>query len=430
MNHVGQPILTHFAKRSTTSGRRGFSVLELLVVAAVLVLLLGIAVTVISSVTYSSERSLAENQLRVGMTAARDAAIRSRGGDAAAVFYFREGRTVIQPCVRVGELPPDPNEGIARVWDDNLSADPPLPYEVFVPVPEVEPIVMPRNWTVRGFAPAGSLHTDLPDRRHGWYEWIDESDTTNQLAQTGLWVFPETDFLPRDDQGLIDAPEMQHQGWRRQSFCVRFKAQTGEVIFGDTKPFLVLDAQEAPYRYDNSTPFYAFDVEQQEDTSMAVTRALATGGKQRLSLLLSPLGPDEAIQTLLGNRSTDMILVRPIHTVSLTDERRLASAIGLRGLNRDTASMYRRIELNGPAQQFPLDDSLATFSPGPGGSLEAEMMTRIARYITSAPDTWGETVSLEARVYTMSRYAGQLQSVNPGEEAEAPPSTARIAGIR
>ncbi len=432
----------HHARTSNPSplirhaSRRGFTVLEVLIVAGILVLLLGIAVAVISSVAYSSERALAENQLRVGMTAARDAAIRSKGGDAAAVFYFRDGRAIIQPCVKVGVLPADNAEGLARVWNNALSSDPAQDYEVFVPVPEIEPIVMPRNWTIRGFAPAGSFSKASVDanlREHGWYEWIAEADPTNQLADTGLWVFPETDVLLRDSEGLYTAAltpvNMEELGWRRQTFCVRFEAQTGEVVFGNTDPFLVLDSQEAPYRFDAASPFAMFDIEQQEDPAMAVTRALSPGGRQRLANVIGVASPDVAIQTLLGNRSTDMILARPILTVALTDERRLASAIGLRGLNRDTSSMYRRVAANQPPQDLPLDASLATFPAGTS-TIEAEVMTRIAQYITSTPDTWGEQISLEARVYTMSRYAGQLQEVDAGSESTGQPSGATLAGIK
>ena len=431
MNHVRRSIPSSSTQPARVV-RRGFTVLELLVVAGILVLLLGIAVAVISNVAYSSERSLAENQLRVGMTAARDAAIRSKHGDAAAVFYFRGGRALIQPCVSVGKLvPPDPlnpdyAEWRTRVWDNALSIDTPPQYEVFVPVPEIEPIVMPRNWTIRGFAPAGSLHEDEDGHRNGWYEWIAQADA--QLAKLGLWVFPETNFIPSDDEGLLAIPGMEEQGWRRQTFSVRFEAQTGEVIFGDTKPFLVLDAQEAPYRFDAASPFAVFDVEQQEDTAMAVNRLLSGSGKQRLAALFPSLGADVAIQTLFGSRSTDMILTRPVYSISLTDERRLASAIGLRGLNRDTSSMYRRIDPAAPSTQLPIDDGLATFTGT--GTVESEMMTRVSQYITSRPDTWGEQISLEARVYTMSRYAGQLQEVNAGAEGSGQPGAATLAGIR
>lgn len=430
-SHVASHAASRMASRTP---RRAFTVLELLVVAGILVILLGIAVAVITSVAYSSERSLAENQLRVGMTAARDAAIRSKSGDAAAVFYFKEGRTLIQPCIKVGVLPKDDIEGRARGWSNAPSSDPAVSYEIFVPVPEVEPIVMPRNWTIRGYAPAGSLHattTGTNYRENGWYEWISKAD--NALADVGLWVFPETDVLPRDQQGLLDTAtnggSMEDLGWRRQTFCVRFQAQTGETVFNDAKPFLVLDAQEAPYRFDTASPFSLFDIEQQEEPAMAVTRALASGGAQRLGNITG-LAPDVAMQTVLGNRSTDMVLTRPILTVALTDERRLAAAIGLRGLNRDTASMYRRIPPNAPPADLPIDDTLAPTGFGSSTSVESEMMTRIAQYITAAPDTWGEQISLEARVYTMSRYAGQLQEVETGEEEEGQPSSALLARVK
>ena len=91
-----------------------FTLVELLVVIAIFVLLLAIAVPAFSSMLYSSEQSLADNHLRMGLGAARDAAIRSpQGTDAAAVFFYdpATGRTMILPCIAAGVLKdvnPDP----------------------------------------------------------------------------------------------------------------------------------------------------------------------------------------------------------------------------------------------------------------------------------------------------------------------------------
>lgn len=60
--------------------RGGYTIVELLAVAGILIILLAFAAGALGSLLRSSERSLAENQLRVGLSAARDLALRSESG--------------------------------------------------------------------------------------------------------------------------------------------------------------------------------------------------------------------------------------------------------------------------------------------------------------------------------------------------------------
>ena len=63
----------------------GFTLTELMVVISIVVLLMAIALPAFTGMVRDSEKSLADNQLRVAVGAGRDAAIRSSSGDGAAV---------------------------------------------------------------------------------------------------------------------------------------------------------------------------------------------------------------------------------------------------------------------------------------------------------------------------------------------------------
>jgi len=383
-------------------GRRGFSTLEVLVVAGVLVLLLAVAARAVSGVVYSSQRSLAENQLRAALASARDAAIGSQQGDVGAVFFFRDGRTQVIPCVRVGEI-----SDIPMNYEGVESTSPPKNIEVFVPVDGARAVQMPRGWTVRGYAPAGSLHTASSQagtgtpNENGWYDWIDSAPNVNTLLQGGVWVFPETDFVPSDAQGVFD--DVGDQGWRRQTFMIRFAAQSGEAMIGDTRLVIVVDPLEAEYRFNGV--FQGNDVLQGESLAQRVRKILSGAAS-----VGPPLTIDQQ-RELLGDRSTDTVLTRSIAEFALTDERRLANAIGARALNRDTQSLYRVIEPNATGDaNIPLDASLF------GGTLdEAVVMRRIGDYVGrragQGAGELDEGTVFEARVFTMSRYLGQVQEI-------------------
>jgi type II secretory pathway pseudopilin PulG len=378
--------------------RRGFSTLEVLVVAGVLVLLLAVAARAVSGVVYSSQRSLAENQLRAALAAARDAAIASRESDVAAVFFFRDGRIQVQPCIGVGKI-----NDIPMTWEGAQSPDAPArDIEVFVPVDGARALQMPRGWTVRGYAPAGSLHREGPPgstptpNENGWYDWIDPADQAagGTLLDRGVWVFPETDFLPTDAQGVADTAG--DEGWRRQTFMIRFAAQSGEAMLGDTRLVLVVDPLDADYRF--TDPFQSDDVLQGESIGQRVRK-----------ILQDPILTPAVKRELLGDRSSDTVLSRAIAEFALTDERRLANAIGARSLNRDTQSLYRVVPegANG-TDSVPMDGAILS------GSV-ANAMRQISDYIGrragQGAGELDEGTVFEAKVFTMSRYLGQVQEI-------------------
>src|ERR1051325_9164938 len=126
-------------KRTPTrpTRRNAFTITELLVVIAIIVLLIAIAVPALSGLMGSSERSLAENQLR----AALSAAIQSETGDGAAVFLFtlnsngNGGHITVVPCIAAGQLEDIDDNALAPSNTNLLRTR-----DVFVPIPNIEPV--------------------------------------------------------------------------------------------------------------------------------------------------------------------------------------------------------------------------------------------------------------------------------------------------
>ncbi len=182
-----------------------------------------IAIRSFSSMISSSESSLANTKLANALRTARDAAMRSSGdADAAVVFFYQPGgRIVMVPYVKVGVLndedptsPGNPLMGVRR--------------DVFVVSTLFEPVAMPRDWMVRGYAPVGSIHSNGE-----WYEdgpnGAGSRRYGGRAAQgKGDWVFPETDFY-NPDPATVNAGAA---GKTRQTFMVRFQAGTGLLSSG------------------------------------------------------------------------------------------------------------------------------------------------------------------------------------------------------
>lgn len=188
---------------------KGFTLTELLVVISIIVLLVAIAVPAFSTILYNNERAQAENQLRVGISSARDAAIASDGGDAAAVFIFRPGdRLLIIPAVMVGTIEDQVIVNGAPVGGTTTRTR-----DVFVPVATGEPIALPRGWSIRGFAPPGAIDAGT-GIANGWYDALLSQPTGSETR--GNWLFPES--------GYYDGSRA-NDGWKRQTFIVRFDSE-------------------------------------------------------------------------------------------------------------------------------------------------------------------------------------------------------------
>lgn len=325
-----------------------FTLLELLLVIAIIAVMAAAGVPAIRNIVYTSTASLAESQLRLALTATRDLAIRTSSGDTAAVFTFEPGgRLTIVPAVYVGTVldAKDPGQlytaGVSQV----------LVYrDVFVPTPLVEPVQLPQNWMVRGFAPPGSIfssrNTSTRDVNgnaiisNGWYDEnfnsgkfgnrnfnTDRDPLIGNLKNRGNWVFPETGFFD---------PTKGEEGDYRQTFMIRFQSGTGRIVGASRDPAVVVlprnevkDINALPQLPSGTAPWTAFDWRR-------VDRADNLVGWAR-SILRLP-APEAA--AILGARSTDVASVNTVSIVALYDEQRLAESIGAAGVNRVTGCLY------------------------------------------------------------------------------------------
>jgi len=205
---------------------RGFSLTELMVVIAVIGVLAYIGLAAFPSMLRASDRTLAENQLRIGLSAARDAAIRGDGSDSAAVFTYDPvtRRTTIVPCVMVGtfrDRDPDPT-------NSNFPAQY-LDRELFVPLSNVESPQLPTGWIIAGLASESALDNG-PTNPTGWY--VQSADRPLNVDK-GAWVLPETDFYNLESDVLTSGNATRYD---RCTFMIRFAARTGVAITSESSP--------------------------------------------------------------------------------------------------------------------------------------------------------------------------------------------------
>lgn len=344
---------------------RGFTIIELVVVILILTILTLIALPRFSAMLYTQEENLAQSLLRAGMRTGRDTALRSGGEDDAAIaFFFSAGKTTMVPCVRVGVLR-------ETVSGQTLERD------VFVPVADQEPIQLPTGWSVRAYVPRGYTGDDS-----GWYE------TSRYDSDQGNWVFPETDFY---DYGRADS------GADRQTFIVRFAARTGEIVTAPSSPALVVSPR----------PTYV------DRNSLPNTGCLAARGRLDIAadlssvvrcILSDPSLNDNERSALMGDRSADTVLVRPVSQLAVYDERKLAAALGVQ-LDRDTRSVYRVISPSSPLQGVPGGVDGPEFLAGARGE-------DINAWIAGDTDLNGRVERAdrgdapEAALYALDRYSG------------------------
>jgi hypothetical protein len=325
----------------------------------------------------SSEESLAENSLKIGLSLARDAAARNPAGrDAAAVFFYdpETKHTSIVACVSVGTMidetavpPPPPVTGNA------------ITREVFVPVTGYEPVQLPRGWNVRGYAPPSTIDQD-------WYE---DTYLGNGLQAQGNWVFPETDFLDVDDGA---------DGQHRQTFMVRFEGGSGLVKMADMSPVLVYSTVNGG-QFRTSAPWSNFRGDLSDNADRFVRSVMAT------TLSTLPLAQRRQV---LGNEASDSVLAKPVGQIAVYDERRMLSALRVRP-DPDTQTLYRDPEQM--ATPGPAFTASVTNPPQTIDDLNAWLEGHLI-------DGSGNEVPSDARIFGVQRYLGTLQELTGSRNAE------------
>lgn len=376
---------------NTKRRARGFTIAELLVVIAILILLLGLAAGSLRSLLASSERSLADQQLRVALGAARDLALRSNS-DAGAFFLFENGRINIVPALAVSQIVDTPvnDTGAVRA----LAAGQPKPTrEIFVPSYTAQAFTLPGGYSVRGYAPSGTLNTDGPSgNNNGLYD--SPLSMTPAQALDGNWVFPETSFLEK---------ERANNGSKRQSFFVRFEARTGNLVLSNPRPVLLVDVVNSE-AFRDSAPFDK-RVDQADEYSIFIADVL---GDARLNPVPAPAGNTLTdAQKLLGDASPDTVLALPVTELALYSERSLANAIGARALNRGTNTIYGEANSSVPPTTPRIDTSLFETAP-----TVDEVQERVNDWINvDVGNPPANNAKFDARVFSLARYLSQLQEV-------------------
>ena len=357
--------------------RRAYTIVELLVVIVIGALLLGIAVPAFQSILSSSKQSMAQNSLQQAIYAARDVAVGNLGGgDSAAVFFYDTNRGLsVGVYEKVGSFDDDSDNGGVVQRD------------VFVPVSTVDAVQLPPGYMVRGF----TLGTVLRDE--DWYKELKDYAPTSGGIQPGggsdrgpgAWVFPETDFYD---------PTRQDDGQDRQTFMVRFTAGSGEIS-RDTTSAVILDPR--PSSLNRSPTGELEPVNQAEDLRSWAVRAVTT---------LDP-AVVAARPTLLGNRSSDTVLARPVTDIALYRELRMGQMLGLRGLNRKTGTIYKR-------KDKPEIDP-AIFRNAADAQDRVRLETKITRWLEgrlALDDNLVSTASeADSLVYTINSYFGDLVEI-------------------
>ena len=401
-NHVDSLVF------SPRLGGRGFTITELLVVIVIFVLMIGMAIPAFKSMIDSSEKSLAENQLRVGLASARDTAIQYPSGDAAAVFFFTPGGKIsIVPCVSVGFLMDEVRNNGDVVTDPSTGQPKMDRREVFVPVATGATIQMPRGWSVRGYTPANTISSSDPSNTgqiQGWYDSLSGGATppASDPASQGYWVFPETGFYNTSGS----AATVGTTGWQRQTFMVRFKSGTGSLDTGNRSLALVVDPVAA-LNFRTIAPWDAekYRLDQAPNLASAVRRILAATG-------LNAAQQAER-RKVLGDQAIDTVLARPVTELAIYNERSLAAALATnfsaRGLNRDTGTIYKNPSPAAPTPPpqfgpelddvlFPNGQNFETVTGAIGAWIEGNMRG-------GSPANFIES---DARIYTLQQYLGQM----------------------
>lgn len=370
---------------------RAFTITELLIVISLFAILLAVAVPSFSAMLQASEESLADGQLRTGLAAGRDAAIRSDSGDGAAVFFYEPGgRTRIVACVQVGTIT-DVRQGAS------LSSTNPadlITRDVFAPLPAAKPIELPRGWMVRGLVSPGRLQasgtspTSVTDLTTGWYEPVTGGSGSGRIFETPdsrtNWVFPETGFYDytRGDGGR-----------NRQTFMVRYARGTGLVLQNDQKPVLVLDP--VPVRnFRQAGVWKDFPIDRAPDSATFVRR------------ILSPRSDITPLQRrqLVGDAATDTVLAGPVTGLALYQEARLAAGIKVRALNKATGSIYGSRDLGKGVDIIPRDPM---YDPK-----YTQGVTDVSKQVNDWIQGRNPYTS-EARLYTLTRYLGSAREITP-----------------
>lgn len=399
------------------ASRKAFTLIELITVIAVMGILVAIGIPAFRAALASSNKALSESQFRIGMETARQLAIQNSSRDAAAVFFYEPGgRMTIVPCLYVGTILDWKNAS------DTNPGDPLVERDVFVPVPEIAPVQLPRGWVVRGYAAAGTLHDDDTSRENenGWYEPSTARDfeVGNGNLPAGNWVFPETGFF-------VSALD---QGAKRQTFLVRYRSGSGNVDPSESRQCIVIDpaisqsvdanGSVTDWRANLTSGFEAnyAKIANAEDRQRVVKQLLALQDFNADATV--DAADDEDRRKVLGDVSSDTVLCRPVSELTLYREASLAQAIGANGVNPKTGCLY---SLPTTVNDGPEIDTTLWSGTAPSTDLVARDINLwlTGKLQVGGPGPNNEYIESDAKLFSIDRYLGQGRKL--GDDREVTP---------
>jgi prepilin-type N-terminal cleavage/methylation domain-containing protein len=369
------------------AARRAFTLIELLIVVVILVMIIAVSLPAFAAMLRGSDETLAQARLTSAVRMGRDAAIAQTGdADVAIVFtYPPGGRLTALACVRVGAF----NETINGVVRRR---------ELFCPIDTLEPVQLPLGWMVRGFAAPNSI-----DPTNGeWYEGQRYGGTVNR----GDWVFPETGFFNRESTAPAD-------GRSRQSFMLRFAAGTGQFKGVGAAPVIVVLPRTSSAGRATTEPYRSYRFDTSQDLRRMALRAITNPARLNSGPGGGTLLTEAQRRQLLGDESTDTVLVGAVSQISLYREQDLARAVGA-AIDRATGSIYR-----GPAAGGAWSPEFVAVQ----GLSERQIGQRISQWIEGDANFDGQIKPAflssgsesgdrsDAKLYVIDRSSGDLRRV-------------------
>ena len=282
--------------------RRGFTLMEMIVVIVILLTLLTLVLPAFVSIKKSSEYSISQELVKQAIRDAHGRALAARYDTAVVFAYSPDLGLQLIPCNMIG-----------RILDGNLRdpadrTNPQVTRDVFAPVVARKTVILPAGVSVRG-------HVEASRVDEHWYEPVTDGGQRYTPGEEA-WVFPETDFYSRQ-LPIGAAGTRSDVGRYRQSFMIRFAARTGQLVPSEAAPaVVVLPRVSASGR---------------EGVPVSARLDTATDASALASAILDRLDwTKEQKQGLLGDSSSDTALVRSVTRLAVYRERELAQGLGVR----------------------------------------------------------------------------------------------------
>jgi hypothetical protein len=191
---------------------------------------------------------------------------------------------------------------------------------------------------------------------------------------------------------------------------VRFEKGTGNLVVNQSAPAVVVsprDSTQGGLTRLAGTPL------QTDWRRVDRSDNVAMWSKRLLSRRVDPAGGGGKVSPadlvgLIGDESGDTVLAASVDLVSLYDEKSMSAALGARGLNAFSGSIYLWGEQGNFANPVPAIDTALFTSLDP-----AAVGQRVDQWIVGTLVVDGRTVESDALIYGFDRYTGQPREVKP-----------------